>query len=142
MYKVTVKGEASAYTEDGVDYKGSELRKFDGIDCQDCFTEYMRSDRCSAYDVLSGGYLRFQYENGKLWSITEYESTRPLTDIELEEVKSYTQGQWSDGIGEGFEQQPCNSEEDCISPWFRNKEITAYNNVSEVRNQKIDKILK
>lgn len=24
MYKVTVKGEASAYTEDGVDYKGSE----------------------------------------------------------------------------------------------------------------------
>lgn len=29
MYKVTVKGEASAYTEDGVDYKGSELRKRD-----------------------------------------------------------------------------------------------------------------
>lgn len=43
---------------------------------------------------------------------------------------------------EGFEQQPCNSEEDCISPWFRNQEITAYNNISEVRNQKIDKILK
>jgi len=141
MYKVIVKGEASAYTEDGVDYKGKELKKFDGIDCDACFTEYMRGDRCSARDALSGGYLSFKYENDKLWSITEYDSTRILNETELEELKSYTQGQWSDGIGEGFEQQPCNSDEDYISPWFGGQEIKAFNNVAEIRNQKIDSII-
>jgi hypothetical protein len=141
MYKVIVKGEACASNEDGVDYKGESLKKFDGIDCQDCFTDYMDSGRVTAKDVLSGGYLNFKYENGKLWSITEYQSTRVLTDQELEEVKSYTQGQWSDGIGEGFEQFPCNSDEDYISPWFGGQEITSFNNVAEVRNQKIDSVI-
>ena len=141
MYKVIVKGEAEASNQEGVDYKGKELEKFDGVDCQGCFTDYMDIGRVSAKDVLSGGYLDFRYEDGKLWSVTEYQSTRVLSENELEEVKSYTQGQWSDGIGEGFEQFPCNSDEDYISPWFRGQEIIAFNNIVEVRNQKIESII-
>lgn len=141
MYKVIVKGEASASNEDGVNYSGGELSKFDGLDCQDCFTDYMDNGDCSARDDLSGGYLSFEYKDGKLWVITEYQSKRVLTDKELGEVKSYTQGQWSDGIGEGFEQFPCNSDEDYVSPWFRGQEITAFNNIAEIRNEKIDSII-
>jgi len=141
MYKVIVKGEAEASNENGTSYSGVELKKFDGIDCQDCFTDYMDSGDCSAREALSGGYLDFKYEDGKLWSITEYQSKRILTEPELEEVKSYTQGQWSDGIGEGFEQHPCNSDEDYISPWFHGQEIKAFNNIAEIRNEKIDSII-
>ena len=47
---------------------------------------------------------------------------------ELESLAEYTQGQWSDGIGEGLEQYPCytsnNGEEAYISPWFSWQQIT------------------
>jgi hypothetical protein len=131
MYEITVKGEAkTAYPN---------LRELDGVDCQDCFSEYF--DETTWSEDVTGGYLRFKYEDGKLWSITEYDSSRLLSQDELFDLQEYTQGQWSDGIGEGFEQQPCFEADEWIdpdlgeddpqtevyiSPWFYNQQITIF----------------
>ena len=58
------------------------------------------------------GKLRFSYkpDRNELWCVTEYRSNRGLTDEELKLLAGYTQGQWSDGIGENFSSS---SEEDC-----------------------------
>lgn len=119
MYKITVKGEAKT------DY--SNLKELDGIDCQDEFSEYFRDDFTFKNNV-SSGYMDFRYENNKLYTYTEYQSNRKLTDEELEILEDYTTGQWSDGIGEGFEQNPCyydeNDNEVFISPWFYGQKTT------------------
>lgn len=97
MYKITVRGEAQT------DYEN--LSELDGVDCQDCFSEYF-DDTTYSNDV-TGGYMHFEYEDGKLWTVTNYNSNRELTQEELDDLEDYTTGQWSDGIGEGFEQEPC-----------------------------------
>lgn len=140
--EVIVKGQAKGFDDNYTEILGEDLERFDGIGDSSCFCDYMRSSRVSAADVSSGGYLSFKYEDGKLWSITEYESTRILSEIELEELKSYTQGQWSDGIGEGFEQRPCTSRDEYISPWFSNQEISCRNNIKEQRDEAIKEVLK
>jgi len=114
MYKIKIKGEAKFH---GVVQK--HLNQLDGVDCQDEFSEYFDGDESYADDVTDG-YLRFEVEGKKLYSITEYNSTRELTQDELNQLGDYTQGQWSDGIGEGFEQYPCmeiDGEEVFISAW-------------------------
>lgn len=128
MYKITVKGEA--YT----DYEHPE--ELDGIqeDNQD-FTEYFsgkyrdNEQQQSLIDKkVCNGYMSFIFKEGKLWTITTYESPEELTERELNILRDYTQGQWSDGIGEGFEQEACyyDSEDNevYISPWSHEQIIT------------------
>lgn len=117
MYKVIVTGDAQT------DYP--LLHELDGIDCQDSFSEYMDStENCGG--AITGGYLQFEYnsETNKLMSVTTYESSRELTEEELLTVEDYTSGQWSDGIGEGFEQQPCLGDDVYVSPWYYGQEIS------------------
>jgi hypothetical protein len=113
-YLIIIKGEAST------GYKN--LSELDGIDCQDNFAEYFDND-FSFKDDIKSGYMYFSFENGKLWTITEYRSNRELSKEELEILSDYTQGQWSDGIGEGFEQQPCYYDEVYIHPWSYGQEV-------------------
>lgn len=118
MYQIIIKGEAST------DFK--DKSKLDGISCEDDFTQYFH-DESYANNVLQSGYLDFKFEDNKLWSVTTYTSNRELTEKEIESLKNYTQGQWSDGIGEGFEQFSCkviDGEEVFISPWFPGQELT------------------
>ena len=64
--------------------------------------------------------------DNELWTITEYLANRELTETELKDLAGETQGQWSDGIGEGFEQFPCtyhNDEEVYVSPWMYGQEL-------------------
>ena len=114
MYQVIIKGEAFT------DYNDPE--KLDGIDCQDNFSEYYDGEI-----PIKGGYMDFRFEGGKLWTYTEYTSPRLLTSEELNEIADYTQGQWSDGIGEGFEQEPCLYDDDdndaYISPWSSGQKL-------------------
>lgn len=125
MYKVVVKGKAKT------SYGFKE--ELDGIDCHDCFSDYM-DDTESCDGAVTGGYLQFEFIDGKLWSVTTYDSSRELTKKELKIVEDYTSGQWSDGIGEGFEQEPCHighaGEEVYISPWYyrQNRTITQTKN--------------
>lgn len=121
MYKITIKGEAFTDYHDP-----SEL---DGIDCQDDFTEYFDE---GTFKSVKKGYMSFVFEYGKLWTVTEYFSSRELTEAELKDLADYTQGQWSDGIGEGFEQEPVlikedehgDEEEVYISPWFMGQTLS------------------
>ena|ERR1043165_416260 len=62
--------------------------------------------------LTPGGKLRFSFnpERNELCCVTEYRSSRRLTDEELELLAGYTEGQWSDGIGENFSSS---SEKEC-----------------------------
>jgi len=117
MYEIIVKGKASTDCP--------KLKELDGIDCQDSFSEYFDTD-FTFKDVVTGGYMEFSYENGDLWTLTIYESSRELSKDELNELEEYTSGQWSDGIGEGFEQIPVivDDEEVFISPWSPEQKTT------------------
>lgn len=68
---------------------------------------------------------RFVYEHGELWVVVEYEVDRYLNAKQLERLSEYTQGQWSDGIGEGYEQFPqyVDGEEVYISMWHRGQQV-------------------
>jgi hypothetical protein len=54
----------------------------------------------------SGGSLRLVYEPAakQLWVRTEYTARQALTPEELTLLADYTRGQWSDGIGENFQE--------------------------------------
>ena len=129
-YKIIVKGIAKTDHYD--------LSELDGIDCQEEFTEYFQGkykDRENEQSLINkkvnNGYMHFSFENTNLWTITEYHCNEKLTNDELEILSEYTQGQWSDGIGEGFEQEPCLITEDedgeelevYISPWSYGQKI-------------------
>lgn len=120
MYKIKIKGTASA------DYYNVEA--LDDIDCQDEFSEYFGKNEQALIDKgVCNGYMSFIYENEELWTITTYSSNKELTPEELQILGDYTQGQWSDGIGEGFEQNPCmyadDDDEVYISPWHRGQAL-------------------
>ncbi len=131
MYKITVKGPAGSSNID-------DRSKLDGIDCQDCFSEYFHEafrigdkhypgQQCLIDRGVKGGYMRFAYKAGILYAIIEYQSRELLNDEEVEVLKSYTQGQMSDGIGEGFEQEAVMYDDDkeiFLSPWFRGQILT------------------
>lgn len=101
------------------------VHSIDYIECQDDFTDYLDDDLLGI--GLIEGYMSFELVDDKLYTITEYTSTHELTKKQLDLLADYTQGQWSDGIGEGFEQQPCYEEDDkevYISPWYYGQEVT------------------
>ena len=91
---------------------------FDGLECDDAvFCDYVNRKFDKFPECVTGGYMRFEYNKKleTLYVITEYE-TRKLTKEEEQQVIDYTQGQWSDGIGEGFEQQVFSGEENWDDP--------------------------
>jgi len=129
-YKIIVKGIAKTDHYD--------LSELDGIDCQEEFTEFFHgkykdseNEQALIDKKVHSGYMHFSFEKNDLWTITEYHCEEKLTDDELQILADYTEGQWSDGIGEGFEQEPCLITEDedgeelevYISPWFYGQKI-------------------
>lgn len=122
MGKVIIKalaGDSYVGEEDVIDRS-----KLHGIDCQDEFVEYMNED---FKNKLSSGYMDFRFEDGKLWTYVVYSTREVLTEYEVKRLGEYTQGQWSDGIGEGFEQSPCDYESDgaevYLSPWYHGQKL-------------------
>lgn len=133
-YKIIIIGEAKANIGKNFDTIEdlSMLEQLDGIDCQENFSEYFDGDESYAKDV-TGGYMDFKFKDGKLLTYTSYNSNRLLTETELHDLIEYTQGQWGDGIGEGFEQYPCreiNGEEVYISPWTSKQEVIALQEIN------------
>lgn len=110
----------------------SKPHECDGIDDDNNFADYLYAQDKEVEESLISkvvsGYMRFKDVSGQLMTYTEYDLTEKLTDVELEALKGYTQGQWSDGIGEGFEQFPCGEDsgggEIYISPWHIGQEVS------------------
>ena len=122
MGKVIIKALAGDSYVGDKDIK--DRSKLDGIDCQDEFVEWMHED---FKHKLSSGYMDFRFQEDKLWTYTIYSTKEILTADELTRLGEYTQGQWSDGIGEGFEQFPCSYEPDgaevYLSPWYHGQKL-------------------
>lgn len=113
MYEITVRGDVklSKKEKKNIDF-------YADLDSQENFADYF-DDTTYSNDVTSG-YMRFEKVGSKLFTVTIYESERELTQEELDHLLDYTTGQWSDGIGEGFEQEPYYNNEDeeiYLSPW-------------------------
>ena len=131
MKTIKIKGEAIVHTEeDNKELKGLVLSKYDGISDDACFSDYFH-DRYGEDEGqeslikagVSGGYLEFVYDKEleKLFAETSYDCPRELTNKEQKVLIEYTQGQWSDGIGEGFEQRAIDGV--YISPWFSGQKV-------------------
>lgn len=121
MYEIIIKGPVGKV--EGT----TDLAQLDGVDCQENFADYFDDDMESIIDKeVRSGYMSFKYQNGQLKVIVRYLADEMLTDAEAAELVDYTQGQLSDGIGEGFEQEPCreiDGKEIFISPWFSGQQL-------------------
>lgn len=140
-YKIIIKGEIDypkiEYNEENKEryLTINELKKILPLEIEDEFVEY--------YDGkikgLVEGYTHFELneDSKQFFAVCEYTSKRELSEQELLELGEYTQGQWSDGIGEGFEQYPCAELYNCeiyISPWRYGQELI----ISQIKKQKND----
>lgn len=114
--KITISGQCVIRDEHGEDYpcpdRGVE------ISLDEDFHEY--------YDgplKLNGSKASFRFQESHLYVDVEYDVDGNPNAEELAELVSYTQGQWSDGIGEGYEQFPQyvgpDGDEVYISMWHR-----------------------
>lgn len=100
-----------------------DISKVYDIECEDDFVEYIPDKNESTRSKLVDGYMDFVVQNGKIHTRTTYtvKDDSEITPEDKEFLIDYTQGQWSDGIGESFEQYPCmeeDGEEIFISPWY------------------------
>lgn len=127
--KITIKGISGACNY-------SNLSELDGITCNDDFVECMDKPDPQKFE---SGYMSFEYnkDDQSLYTKTVYilKDGFTITEKEIKELLKYTQGQWSDGIGEGFEQFPCyitdeKFEEDgeltdevYLSPWYYGQKL-------------------
>ncbi len=123
----------SAESDEDLEVMSDDLEYLDKTSDDQPFMDYYRSDLYSkefedeVKKVVHGGYMCFEYDKIKNQLITKtvYRVDRKLKDEELKDLMSYTQGQWSDGIGEGFEQYPIESKncEYYISAWHRGQNL-------------------
>ncbi len=109
--KIRISGSVVVRNEDDFELVADPdvIKKLDG--CQD--TDLAAADYIGdgsgekEYQAigLTGGFIELQFsdDDQQLWVVTEYESPRKLTDDELRFLVKYTQGQWSDGIGESLD---------------------------------------
>jgi hypothetical protein len=103
MFTFAVVGQASTDNYDIMD--------FEGLTCDDRFSDYFGdSDKLDDLGI-SGGYAHFEVANGRLYVVTKYNLERMISLEESKRLVEYTHGQWSDGIGESFEQHPQGEDE-------------------------------
>lgn len=88
----------------------ARLASLHGAISNECFSDYMTDDPFAG-DLLakgvSGGFLRFNFRGdlNELWAETEYDLRESLNDEDIKNLREYTTGHWSDGIGENFSQE-------------------------------------
>ncbi len=86
------------------------MRSLDGlIYDEESFSDYIGDGGMDAIaDIgISSGSLVFIFDtkSNQLFATTRYSLARPLTEEEVELLKDYTVGQWSDGVGSSFFQE-------------------------------------
>jgi hypothetical protein len=115
--------------DDWYDVVGRELAQFHGLSAHNPIDEFSQwlnhGDDLSLVGLVRSGWMHFEYdaESEQLITVTRYAVNRELTGRELGLLMSYTQGQWSDGIGEGYEQRAVRDGY-YISPWHYKQELS------------------
>jgi hypothetical protein len=149
MYKIIIKGLAG-HTN------AVDKSILHGVSCEDDFSEYFGpvwhggdggveslNEQCLIDKGVKGGHMSFKYDIGenKIYVLVSYTAKEKLDDWEMGILIDYTQGQMSDGIGEGFEQYPCTykgDEEIYISPWYPGQILTGTQREIEVKKKSDD----
>lgn len=57
--------------------------------------------------LVASGMMSFEYQAGKLWTITTYLCARQLQPKEVQDLQTHTVYQWAEGLGYLFAQCPC-----------------------------------
>ena len=146
QYKYTVKGTIlgtrcyEGYTEDIppqelVEYE-EEIRSLfptdeDGnLDPEDELSQYLHEnagwEKANLFGVVTEIWVNVKNIEGTLYSWTEVTANRELTEIEKEALLDYLTGQFSDGYGEGLEQQEFTSytDIDVVEEWDEEEQET------------------
>jgi hypothetical protein len=125
MKKIIFKAPAGKVTIGSENREASDLDRAmcTGVTCQEDFVEY--SDYS---DYLESGIMSFVFENGILYNVTTYVviDGDNFSDEDIEQIEGETIGQWSNGIGEGFEQNAAcmfGDEKVFISPYLAGAEV-------------------
>ena len=74
----------------------------------DDMTQYLEGSLAGAVELIE---WRLEHDGRRY--VVQAVTNRELTEEELKELASWTSGQNSDGLGEGFEQQPFAEQGDC-----------------------------
>lgn len=98
-----------------------QLQELQGYVVDTDFAEYIDND--SLRQKLLEGYMRLDIQEDELVAVIEYKAVKRLSKAELEELREYTSGQLSDGIGEGLEQQLIYNKY-YVSTWTSNNNVT------------------
>jgi hypothetical protein len=135
MYKIVVESKCSviveaedyycehcgSYVEEEVQLDAHDLSKLDNYKFEDNFVEYIDNKQLS--EKLLEGYMRLQLQEDELVAVIEYKAVKRLSKAELEELRNYTSGQLSDGIGENIEQVALLNKY-YVSTWTSNSNVT------------------
>jgi hypothetical protein len=96
-----------------------------GFDCQEDFMEHLPK----GLPYVGNSFMQFIWNrvDQKLYTVNRVVLGRPINDEELEALGDKIVGQWSDGIGKGFKQEPVMKDEDgndvYISPFHSEQEV-------------------
>jgi hypothetical protein len=107
-------------------YTQSETQKKGNVTLDKDFVESLNEWRLKLAKSIAKNNFKYNEEEEQLYTVTKYIAKEQLSESELQELADYTQGQWSDGIGEGFEQESCcevDGYEIYVSPWHRDQEL-------------------
>jgi hypothetical protein len=111
MPKIRFSGIAGVFDGEEIVEDVDQLKSLDDLTCDDedsVFSDYLADggDDNLINAGVSGGLLWFEFDatEGALIGHTEYDLVRLLNKKEQNQLKEYTIGQWSDGIGSGFSQ--------------------------------------
>lgn len=119
-------------------HRGVIEKEFDGYNDDDMIEYFYEGYSRTAKDKLQSMIWGFESVNSCLYGKVTVTLSEKLTDEETEAIKNYICGQNSDGLGEGFEQQPIriNDEEVYVGFWHSGYDYWIYDEEEFNRNIK------
>ena len=98
-----------SYLADSVDEIADALNRYTANDENDMATYYNKDDGVS--EKLTSAVWSVELHGSRLFGRIDCSLKEPLTAEETEHLREWITGQCSDGLGEGFEQQPIDTED-------------------------------
>ena len=97
-----------SYLADSADEIADALNRYTANDENDMATYYNKDDGVS--EKLTSAVWSVELHGGRLFGRIDCSLKEPLTTEETERLREWITGQCADGLGEGFEQQPIDTD--------------------------------